>query len=45
VVAEAGFRDLVESGYGAEILSQETVHKKGPSYYGVWIMRAVPDDG
>lgn len=45
VVTEARFRDLVESGYSAEILCQETAHKKGPSYYGVWIIRAVSDGG
>jgi len=45
VVTEARFRELVESGYSAEILCQESAHKKGPSYYGVWIMRAVSDDG
>jgi hypothetical protein len=45
VVTEARFRELVEDGYHAEILCQESVHKKGPSYYGVWIMRAVSDDG
>ncbi len=45
VVTEARFRDLVESGYSAEILCQESAHKKGPSYYGVWIMRAVSKDG
>ena len=45
VVTEARFRELVESGYNAEILCQEPAHKKGPSYYGVWIMRVVSDDG
>ena len=45
VVTEARFRDLVESGYSAEILCQEAAHKKGPSYYGLWIMRVVSDDG
>jgi len=45
VVTEARFRELVESGYSAEILCQESAHKKGPSYYGIWIMRAVSDDG
>lgn len=45
VVTEARFRDLVESGYSAEILCQEAAHKKGPSYYGIWIMRAVSDEG
>jgi hypothetical protein len=45
VVTEARFRELVESGHSAEILCQESAHKKGPSYYGVWIMRVVSDDG
>lgn len=45
VVTEARFRDLVDSGYSAEILCQESARKKGPSYYGVWIMRVVSDDG
>jgi hypothetical protein len=45
VVTEARFRELVESGYNAEILCRESAHKKGPSYYGIWIMRAVSDDG
>jgi hypothetical protein len=45
VVTEARFRELVERGYSAEILCQETAHQKGPSYYGVWIMRVVSDEG
>jgi len=45
VVTEPRFRDLVESGYSAEILCKESAHKKGPSYYGVWIVRAVSDEG
>ena len=45
VVTEARFRELVDSGHSAEILCQESAHKKGPSYYGVWILRAVSDDG
>lgn len=45
VVTEARFRELVESGYSAEILCQESAHKKGPSYYGIWIMRVVSDEG
>ena len=45
VVTEARFRELVENSYSAEILCQESAHKKGPSYYGVWIMRAVSDEG
>jgi hypothetical protein len=45
VVTEARFRELVERGYSAEILCQESAHQKGPSYYGVWIMRVVSDEG
>ncbi|MFO7771067.1 MAG: hypothetical protein R6V38_06910 [Roseovarius gahaiensis] len=45
VVTEARFRELVESGYSAEILCKESVRKKGPSYYGVWVMRVVSDEG
>ncbi|MEP5729287.1 MAG: hypothetical protein ABJL67_07910 [Sulfitobacter sp.] len=45
VVTEARFRELVDNGYKAEILCQKSAHKKGPSYYGVWIMRAVSEDG
>jgi hypothetical protein len=45
VVTEARFRELVERVYSAEILCQETAHQRGPSYYGVWIMRVVSDEG
>ncbi|MFN7609458.1 MAG: hypothetical protein ACK5QX_00760 [bacterium] len=45
VVTEARFRELVERGYSAEILCQESEPQKGPSYYGGWIMRVVSDDG
>ncbi|MCI2400892.1 hypothetical protein [Aliiroseovarius subalbicans] len=45
VVTEARFRELVENGYSAEILCQASAHKKGPSYYGLWVMRVVSDEG
>ena len=45
MVTEARFRELVERGYSAEILCRESARQKGPSYYGVWIMRVVSDDG
>lgn len=44
VVTEARFRELAEIGYSTEVLCQESAYKKGPSYYGIWIMRAVADD-
>ena len=45
VVMESGFRELMQNGYAAEILCQSSAHKKGSSHYGVWVMRAVSDDG
>ena len=45
VVTEARFRELVEGGDRAEILCKESAHKKGPSYYGTWIMRTSSDEG
>lgn len=45
VVTEGRFRDLAKAGKSVEILCQTTAFKKGPSYYGVWIMRIVSDDG
>ncbi|MFA8387519.1 MAG: hypothetical protein ACEPO2_18005 [Pelagibaca sp.] len=45
VVMEGGFRELMQNGYRAEIQCRESAYKKGPSYYGVWVIRAVSDDG
>ena len=45
VVTEARFRELVDIGHKAEILCRESAVKKGPSYYGNWLMRIVSDDG
>lgn len=45
VVTEPRFRDLVASGYRVEVVCKEDAFKKGPSWHGVWIMRAVSDEG
>ncbi len=45
VVTEPRFRDLVESGYQAEVVCKADAFKKGPSWYGLWIVRAVSDEG
>lgn len=45
VVMEGGFRELMQNGYSAEIECRESVSKKVSSYYGVWVIRAVSDDG
>ena len=45
IATEAKFRALAESGYRVEVLCLEAAEKRGPTYYGVWVMRAVSDDG
>lgn len=45
IATEAKFRALVESGYRVEILCLEAAQRKGPTYYGLWVMRAVSEDG
>ena len=45
VVTEPRFRDLVANGYRVEVVCKEDAFKKGPNWHGVWIMRAVSDDG
>jgi len=45
VVTEAGFRDLIESGYHVEVVCKEDASRKNSVWHGVWILRAVNDDG
>lgn len=45
VVTEPKFRDLAASGYRVEVVCKEDAYKKGPNWHGVWILRAVSDDG
>jgi hypothetical protein len=45
VVTEPRFRDLVASGYRVEVVCKEDAFKKGPNWHGVWILRAVSDEG
>lgn len=45
VVTEPRFRDLVVSGYRVEVVCKEDAYKKGPNWHGVWILRAVSDEG
>lgn len=45
VVTEPRFRDLVASGYRVEVVCKSDAFKKGPNWHGVWILRAVSDDG
>ena len=45
VVTEPRFRDLATNGYRVEVVCRESAYKKGPNWHGVWILRAVSDDG
>ena len=45
VVTEPRFRDLVASGYRVEVVCKEEAYKKGPNWHGMWIVRAVSDEG
>lgn len=45
VVTEPRFRDLAASGYRVEVVCRADAFKKGPSWHGTWILRAVSDEG
>lgn len=45
VVTEPRFRDLAASGYRVEVVCKADAYKKGPNWHGIWILRAVSDDG
>ena len=45
VVTESRFRDLVASGYRVEVVCKADAFRKGPTWHGVWILRAVSDEG
>jgi hypothetical protein len=45
VVTEPRFRELASSGYRVEVVCKENAFKKGPNWHGVWILRAISDDG
>ena len=45
VVTEPRFRDLVASGYRVEVVCKTDAFKKGPNWHGIWILRAVSDEG
>ena len=45
VASEPKFRDLVASGYSVEVLCKESVLKKGPNWHGLWVLRAVSNEG
>ncbi len=44
VITEQGLRELTEQGHGVEVLCLTDPERKGPSWYGLWIMRTVGAD-
>lgn len=45
VTTEQGLRALAQEGYTVEVLCKAEPERKGPSWYGLWIMRTVGNDG
>ena len=45
VTTEQGLRALAEEGHTVEVLCKADPERKGPSWYGLWIMRTVGNDG
>ena len=45
VVTEAGFKDLIESGYHVEVVCKVDAYRKNSVWHGVWVLRAVNDEG
>ena len=45
VVTEAGFKMLVESGYSVEVVCKQDAYRKNSVWHGIWLLRAVNDDG
>jgi len=45
VTTEQGLRALAEEGQIVEVLCKADPERKGPSWYGQWIMRTVSNDG
>ncbi len=45
VVTEQGLRELAEKGHTVEVLCKADPERKGPSWYGLWLMRTVSNEG
>lgn len=45
VVTESRFRDLAANGYHVEIKCKQAAFKKGPNWHGMWVLRAISDEG
>ena len=44
VTTEQDLRALAEEGHTVEVLCKAEPERKGPSWYGLWIMRAIGND-
>ena len=45
VVTEAGFKDLIESGYHVEVVCMGDAYRKNSVWHGLWVLRAANDEG
>ncbi|MFD1910918.1 hypothetical protein [Halodurantibacterium flavum] len=45
VVTEDGLRSLLADGYHLEVVCTEGAEKRHNSWYGIWVARAVAEDG
>ena len=45
VTTEQGLRALAEEGHTVEVLCKEEPQRRGPSWYGLWIMRTAGKEG
>lgn len=45
VVTEDGLRGLLREGYLLEVVCKETAEKRHNSWYGIWVVRALSEDG
>lgn len=45
VVTEAGFKELIESGYHVEVVCKGDAVRKNSVWHGLWVLRAVSDEG
>ena len=45
VVTEAGFKDLIESGCHVEVVCKGDAYRKNSVWHGLWVLRAVNDEG
>jgi len=45
VVTEDGLRSLLADGYLIEVVCREAAERRHNTWYGIWVVRAVAEDG